>query len=258
MLIPYNYAYFWGSAYFIPIWIILFWRLPKDRKAMVIFGLTYMWIGLACEYFIWIKDWWHPITLTQTQIGIEDLIMCFTHVGIPIFIYKYCFGKEIDRSVKTDFKSSWIRFFVLIAVIFIPWLSMFFAFHIHSFVSTSTGMLLGGWYIILRRKDLIPAAIGTMLLMVVITIPVYLVGNFTSPGVIETIWDAKISGIFFLGIPIEDIIWYAILGFLWGGVYEYVAGKKMTGSKTNGLLKDISLVFNYLSNNYAKRREKIS
>ena len=120
MIISYQHAYIWGSSYFIPIWVYLFFRMPQHRKSMIIFSLSYMWIGLACEYFIWIKDWWHPITITGTPIGIEDLIMCFTHVGIPIFIYKYVFGKDIDKTSPVNMKESAKRLFLLLLASFVP------------------------------------------------------------------------------------------------------------------------------------------
>jgi hypothetical protein len=211
-----------------------------------------MWIGLACEYFIWIKDWWHPITVTGTPIGIEDLVMCFTHVGIPIFIYKYTFGRDTIKNKLVSKKESAKRLLLLLLIIFFPLLALFYCFNVHSFFATSIGMMLGGLYIILRRKDLIPAALWNSVLMVALTFPVYIIGNFTSPGVIKALWDPRISGIFILGIPIEDIVWYAILGFLWGGIHEYTINSPLKYSRTNNLFSDILLIFNYILKKISK------
>lgn len=92
-LIPLKYAYLTGSLYFLAIWFLLFQKWPNRRKHMLVVGVVFLWIGIFAEYFWWTRDWWRPMTITGTRIGIEDFIMSFTHSAIAILVYKYFFNK---------------------------------------------------------------------------------------------------------------------------------------------------------------------
>lgn len=234
-IIPQKYAYLVGSLYFLAIWLILFWRWPNRRRYMLIVGAIFMWLGIFTEYFWWTKDWWQPATITGTKIGIEDFIMSFTHASIPILIYKLVFSKRLDRKFilnKRTFASALMKFFPLFFVSFVPTSILFYAFHLTSFTSTCIGMIFVGIFIAIRRPDLILAQIWTAFLMVLISLPVYLLGNVTSPGVIEAFW--KLPGLAtqkIVGVPVGDIVWYALLGFFLGGIIEYAFGYALVDEK---------------------------
>lgn len=93
-------------------------------------------------------------------------------------------------------------------------------------------MFLGGIFISAIRFDLFRAQLWSAFLMVLISLPVYILGNITSPEAITSFWilpgfaTQKI-----IGIPIGDILWYALLGFFLGGIIEYVFDYRLADKK---------------------------
>lgn len=219
-----KYYYFLGSLYFLFVWTAIFLKLKRYRKKMILCGLAF-WIGLIAEYFFWTRDWWHPTTITGTRIGIEDVIMCFTHLGIPIFIYKGVFQRETQKNIfsKYELADRFINNFIIYFISFLVAAGLIFYFKVHSFAATFIGMVLAGSYIALKRKDLFSPMVWSGVLVMLIAIPPYRFSILICPGAIEKLWNiGQISGIMLLGIPLEDLIWYWMLGFILGGAYEYL------------------------------------
>ena len=234
-MIPLRYTYFVGTLYFLAIWLFFFWKWPRRRKPMVIIGTLFVTLGLFAEYFWWLPDWWHPQNLTGTRIGIEDVILSFTLPGILVLNYKFFFKKDLDREFKLD-KSTFLvavrRFTPVFILSFVVSSMLFFIFHIHSVISTSAGMLVAIFIIITSRKDLFPAMLRSAVLAIIISIPAYLVFVLLSPGSIAAFWNfSQITGYKIIGIPIEDIIWFALAGFLMGGIVEYGFDHRLVDEK---------------------------
>jgi len=227
-----KYFFLTGSLYFGIITLWMYIKLPKYRKAMTILGLAIFWTGPVAEYFWFTKDWWHPQTITNTIIGPEDFIFSFTNVVIPIFIYKLVFKKDVDGElemtdknlIKNGIKKIIICFFIPFIIAGI----LFQLFHISSVICVAVGLFLAGFIILINRKDLLSEVLWSSFLMAIITMPAYWLLEFIFPKSIEKIWDfSKLTGITFLTIPIEDILFYSLLGFALGGVYEYIFGFKL-------------------------------
>jgi hypothetical protein len=122
MVIPYAYAYFFGVLYLAVVWLFLYWRMPRHRKAMLFFGLSLSWLGIMAEHLWFLKEWWHPQTITGTRIGIEDFVASVTHLTVPALLYKYVFGRDSEgigldvRSRRLFLKNFGILFFFLMAL----------------------------------------------------------------------------------------------------------------------------------------------
>jgi hypothetical protein len=246
MNVSYEYAYFLGSLYFIPVWAWLYLRLPQHRKFMLLGGISYMWLGFGAEYFWWVKDWWHPMTITGTVVGVEDMIMSFTHVSILIFIYKYVFGKDMEENKNFKWKEGAFRFLSIIILLFGTIVILTNYLKVNSSISTALGLFLASFFMIYKRKELFFSAIGSAFLLVVLTLPLYMAGRIFSPEAVKMIWDSRMSGIVFLGYPIEDIVCYVSWGFFFGVVYEFVADRKTINLQTNNFKKDITILFSFV------------
>ncbi|MFA5917788.1 MAG: lycopene cyclase domain-containing protein [Candidatus Gracilibacteria bacterium] len=233
---PTKYLYLIGSLYFAFIALWMYYKMPKYRKAMLVLGLAIFWSGPVSEYFWMTKDWWHPETITGTIIGIEDFIFSFAHVIIPMFIYKLVFNKDTDRdftkeniSIKNSLKNLILWFIIPFSLSGI----LFGFFHINSVISVFIGMLLSCLILVILRKDLFIPSLWGAILMLIIALPAYLLLEFLSPGYIEKWWFmSKLTGILWLGIPIEDLLWYVIYGFMSGGAYEFIFNFKLIDRKT--------------------------
>lgn len=94
-------------------------------------------------------------------------------------------------------------------------------------------MILMGTLLIILRKDLFLNALLSGILMMLVSMPtLYYSSMLLSPGWIEKIWLwNNLSGIRITGIPIEDLVFYFLMGFIIGPFYEYSRGAKLVSLK---------------------------
>ncbi|NCO32114.1 hypothetical protein GW891_05105, partial [bacterium] len=94
-MLPLKFTYLFGSSSFFIPWLLIFLK-RKDLQKLIIFNsLLFSVLGIIFEYFFWIKDWWQPYTITNTRVGIEDLILGFSNGGIAASLYFYIFNKKL-------------------------------------------------------------------------------------------------------------------------------------------------------------------
>ncbi len=114
--------------------------------------------------------------------------------------------------------------FFLILVIGI----LFWYFKLTSFAASTIGMIAFGVVLMVLRKDLLLASLFNAILMVLVVLPIYYLAMVLSPGYIETHWlHATLSGIRFTGIPIEELVFYSLFGFIVAPYYEYWQGIRL-------------------------------
>lgn len=89
-----QYSYLIGSLLFILIWLVFFLRRKDTRKEMLIISLLFGIAGLLSQ-IIYINDWWKPLTITATSIGIEDFLFGFSIGGISSVVYEHLFSKRV-------------------------------------------------------------------------------------------------------------------------------------------------------------------
>lgn len=77
------------------------------------------------------------------------------------------------------------------------------------------------------RKDLLPDAFFTGILVLGIMMLFYLPLVLLVPNVFENWWEIQnLSGRFILGIPLEEILWCFSWGFVAGPAYKFVHGMR--------------------------------
>ena len=72
----YKYSYLIADLTLLFVWIILFWHRKDVRREMLIVSIIFGFAGLLVEP-IYFQDWWHPLTITGTKIGLEDFLFGF-------------------------------------------------------------------------------------------------------------------------------------------------------------------------------------
>ncbi len=200
---------------------------------MLIVSLVFGVIGVLVEptYLI---DWWHPLTITNTSVGIEDFLFGFVTAGISAVIYLIIFNKRINLKVKkkkeTELKKIKIAIpLILLAVIF---LVCVYLFKIHTFYSSLIAFAIPIIYIWYKRKDLIVDSILSGILLAIIGLVWFIVPQLITPGWVKTYWFMEnLSGITILTAPIEDLIWGFFAGAFIGPLYQYWQEKKLTNYK---------------------------
>lgn len=223
LIVPYKFSYLVGTVIFFIPWLILFIHRKDVRQEMLFMGTLFALGSALSAYLWWTIDWWHPPTITETRVGIEDLLLGFSNGGIAAVLYEEIFRKRLyirsKNSHKFGLEILLLLFFFIISVLF--WI-----FHLTSFVASSIGMVILGIILIYLRRDLFISSFINGLLMTLVSMPVYFILIFVSPGWIERVWDfQKISGIMVAGIPAEDLIFYFLFGFLIAPLYEYWKGE---------------------------------
>lgn len=238
-MLPYRYTYLFGSLVFFIPWLILFIHRPDLRKQIISMSLITAIVGILAEYFLWTKDWWHPQTITDTIIGPEDFLLGLSNGGIAAVLYEELFRKRLYTRVRHP-----QRIYLIYILLFVSLISMFLYFGLKtsSFVITTAGILLTALILLILRRDLLISSCINGFLMVLIVIPVFLVCELVSPGVIRQMWlFSHLTGIVISGAPLEDLVFYFLVGMVSGPLYEYWYGyglRKEPAAKIKRRIKD--------------------
>ena len=185
----------------------------------VIFGV----IGPFVEV-VYTLDWWAPLTITGTVVGIEDVLFGFVCGGIATVVYEEIFKKRIKiRKVsKIRRKQENLNLFVILGLTAFLFLVPFYLLNLNSFQSTIICLAIPTLIIWAKRRDLIVDSLATGIILVLVTSIVYTLLNFLTPGWISAFWYFRnVPHILLLNIPLDDFVWYFLIGAFVGPLYEY-------------------------------------
>jgi len=178
-------------------------------------SLLYGFIGVIFEYF-YVNDWWGPETILGTKIGIEDFLLGFTNGGIASAGY-LLFFEQIKSA-----EGRYARLLIPLSITSVLTVGLIYFFSIDSSISNSIGILLSLGYILKNRKDLFNISLGSGLGMLALSFLVYRVVLVFFPDWIQISWKLNnLSQYFILGIPVEDVIWYFLVGAFISVLYPY-------------------------------------
>lgn len=229
MLIPYQYTYLVGALLADISWIFIYFYRKDLRRELVIMSAFLTFYGVLAQYLWWTRDWWHPLTITGTRIGVEDFLLAFGNGGIASVLYSVVFRK---KNLKTK-KTMNLRGFVILQILGIGFIAFStWVLHLPSAIGTNVGMALVGCIIIFLRRDLLACALGSAFLVGGIFLPVFYIAMQISPGYIEQYWIfSSLSGIRITGIPVEDILFYSLAGFVYGPFYKFWMNERLVPQK---------------------------
>ena len=101
-MLPIQFTYLFGASLFLIPWVVIFF-LRKDLRPILLFmGLLSIPLSLIAEYYWWTNDWWQPQTITNTRIGIEDMLLSFTSVGVSACLYLALTGKAFKAAEQQE------------------------------------------------------------------------------------------------------------------------------------------------------------
>jgi hypothetical protein len=232
-MVPHQYGYLLGDLVFFVFWLILYISRKDLRPEMWFMGILTGFLMIGTQYFWWTVDWWRPMTITGTRVGIEDFILGLTSGGIVAVVYEVIFGKYYRKSRKNIHQPG-ILTTCLLAMMVISFL--FWGLRLSSPISSSIGMITIALLILYFRKDLFVNAIVSAILMTLLSLPVYYVISSLSTGWIDVTYLKTLSGIRVTGIPIEELNFWFLFGFVGGPIYEYWKGERLNKSKCARLM----------------------
>lgn len=188
---------------------------------MLWISFSTMLLGLTEPLFV--PEYWNPPSLfdlaQKTGFDIESLIFSFSIGGIISVLYEIIFRKQKHK--KTKEKHSW--HWIAVASPFFIFLILFFTLTINSIYSAVIAMLIGSIIIMICRKDLTRKMLVSGLLFLLFYFILVVFFDLAYPNYIEQVWNLKaISGILFVGVPLEELMFTFTAGMLWSSLYEHV------------------------------------
>lgn len=224
-MIPHQYVWFaWASAFLIP-WVMLFIAFPAQRKIMLQVSLVTTAFGLTEPLFV--PEYWNPPTLfdlaQRTGFDIESLIFCFGIGGIGSVLYSVLTHRNdvvVPASEKRmplhrhHYKTLASPFVAFLLLYFLPWNPIY---------PSIAAMAVGAIATLLCRPDLKTKTWVGGVLFLSYYLVFFLALEATSPGYVQLVWNLQdISGILWLGIPLEELLFAFTFGLYWSGVYEHL------------------------------------
>lgn len=220
----YQYSYLLGDIVLLIIWVIFFLKLNNERKHLIKFSIILGFVGVIAE-FVYVIDWWRPLTITNTLVGIEDFIYGFTIGGIAAGIYEEVSKRRHAIKINENANIQQKR---KLSVFGLSLLTLFFISFLllkNSFYASILTFVIPLIYIWFFKKYSIVNSVISGCLLVIISIPSFLIPEYITPGVIESTWYLKNwYGITIFKIPFVDIIWLFLAGALLGPLYELKKG----------------------------------
>lgn len=100
----YQYTYLILDLCFFIVWLFLFFWRKDTRKEMLVMSCLFGAVGVVTA-FVYTKDWWQPLTIAGTVVGIEDFLFGAMIGGISAVIYEELFKKRLrPRRVNAKIK----------------------------------------------------------------------------------------------------------------------------------------------------------
>lgn len=219
----YLYSYLIGDLTLLIVWFILFYFRKDVRKEMLIISLLIGIGGLFAET-IYTIDWWQPLTITGTLIGIEDFLFGFAIGGIGSSIYEVIFKKKIRiKNVNQKKRFNQNKNILLFGASIVVLLFItFFLMNLNSFYSSIISLGIPIIYMNVKRKDLILNSILSGFFLMLTSFLAFITVELITPGWINSAWFLEnLSGIIILTAPLEDLIWFFLMGMFIGPLYEF-------------------------------------
>ncbi len=226
-----HYVWLVWSLFFLMFWLILYLSKPLFRKEMMSISLATMLLGLTEPLFV--PAYWNPPTLLnlaqRTGFDIESLIFTFAIGGTSSILYRFIYKKNVSKMDTSEMKHGRHKFHIYILTSPIPIFLLLAVFtnlnHIYCGVIS---MFAGALLTLYCRPDLKwKIWVGGLLFLVYYFIFfVSLLAVF--PDYVVHVWNLKaLTGILFLGIPLEELLFAFSFGMLWSSLYEHILWYKI-------------------------------
>ncbi len=225
-MIPLKFVYLVGLVPIGIAWLVLYFQRSDLRKEMLWMSSLMAFGSFVTSYYFWTKDWWRPLTITGTRVGIEDILLGFAIGGIEAVIYEVVFKKKYYKR-KLHPHNFLLPLLLLIQLITF----LFWGVGLTSFWSCVLSLILVSTGVFIIRRDLLMNGILSGILTMLIAMLDYYFIMLISPQWIDHTYLSSLSGVRITGIPIEELIFWFLAGLLFGPLYEYWQGKRLVGIK---------------------------
>jgi hypothetical protein len=202
------HIYLMAALLFFVLWLTLLSLTPKkQRGGMVRVSLLTMVLGYFVEQ-MHLTDWWQPHFLFNTPITIEDVLFGFSIGGIVYAIYgMFCRRLRITPNFSFSLPSK----IALMGTSIVSLFGLFYILNVHSFWASIVSLCIPIAVVGVYDRHLFFPMFLTSVVITAIAFCGYLFSLYINPQfVTETYLPSKLSGVFVLGIPIEELVWFFV------------------------------------------------
>ncbi len=233
MITSEHYAWLLWSLLLLVIWavIYLFLKTKESKREMLIVSAWTSLLGLTEPIFV--PRYWNPPSLFNlayhTGFDLESFIFSFAIGGIAVVLYELFFAGRHDVMSAMEhhnMRHRWHLWALLSAPIVFMGLLLFSP--LNPIYSAFIAMMVGGFATWFWRPDLKKKMGASAVVFLVLYFLYFLTLIAAYPGYVERVWNLPaISGILFLGVPLEELMFAFGLGFFWSSVYEHLTWRKI-------------------------------
>jgi len=225
----YTYSYLIADLALMLVWFAFFCIRADLRREMLIMSGLFGVAGLFVQP-LYMTDWWQPLTITGTAIGIEDFIFGVAIGGISAVAYEVVYKKRFRRR-KIAQTESVIDTYVFVGSVLLCAALFFGLFHfveLSSFISSIISLSVSILIMWSRRPDLIINSLASGILLVFFGFLWFWVPELITPGWVEKYWlHENLLGVMIMTAPLEDFIWGLFAGMFIGPLYEFWHEQKL-------------------------------
>jgi len=226
MLPSYHYSYLVGVLIFWVTWVACS-IVGKTYRAEIRWG-TLIAAPLALTSFLFVPQYWTPPSLfnldQRIRVGIEDFLWAAAVGGIASVVGEIFLKERLAAIRQSRHKRHYAPFLLVVLVFFVlevwhPGKTMN-----NTIISFAVGALVLGYV----RRDLVPLMLTSALSFTVLYFVLFLCLLVLYPQFVQRYYNLRnLLGIYFLGVPIEELLFAATGGAIWSVAYEYVHGYRL-------------------------------
>jgi hypothetical protein len=216
------------------VWSVIFFFFKRTRKEQMVMSLAGLLLSPAVMLFA-LTDYRRSLAIGNGVIAVEDFLFAFCLTGIAAVIYEAVVGKRLVawRGERVLLRPKVVHWMAQLVIVFAIWtcisVSIMALFPINAVYAFAAGGMLIGTYIIADRHDLMLNALGsgalTALLLFILE-QIFFRRLFSFDA--EQIWQMEnLSGVLLGPMPMEELLWFGVVGFAVGPLYEFVRHKQL-------------------------------
>ncbi len=228
-----QYVWFLWSAVILIAWLAVYvlLRSKESRREMFIVSLWTSLLGFLEPLFV--PEYWSPPSLfdlaMRTGFDIESFMFAFGVGGIASVIYEAIFTTRHEYAGHENGDEKWHRYhFVSLLIAPVVFITLLMFTSLNPIYTAIIAMITGGFLTLYCRPDLTRKMVVSAFIFLVFYFLYFLTLIAMYPDYVEGVWNiSAISGILIFGVPLEELLFAASVGFLWSSLYEHVMRRRV-------------------------------
>ena len=226
MLPSYHYSYLVGTFIFWVAWVLCS-VLGRQYRSEIRWG-TLIAAPMALTNLLFVPEYWTPPSLfdldQKIRVGIEDFLWAAAVGGIAAVVGEILLKERLATVRKARHKRHYVPF-VVAALVFV---GLRFGFHWKTMNSTIVALAACALLIACLRPNLIPLMLASAVSFALLYFVLFLLVLALYPEFVHCYYNlSNLFGIYFLGVPIEELLFAGSGGAVWSVAYEYVHGYRL-------------------------------